>query len=64
MTAGGKEILVEFTVQGNFVKVTAIDAATGTEATIVGPASAPQAALKANVLQKLNYVLKKQNGGA
>jgi hypothetical protein len=63
LTASGKEILVEFTVRGNFVKVTAIDPATGTEASIVGPASAPQATLKAGVLQKLNYVLKKQNGG-
>jgi hypothetical protein len=37
--------------------------ASGTEASIVGPASAPQAALKSAVLRKLDYVLKKQNGG-
>ena len=40
---GESEILIEFVVQGNSVKVTAIDAATGTEASIVGPASSPPA---------------------
>ncbi|MGH6870833.1 MAG: DUF6898 family protein [Rhizomicrobium sp.] len=59
---GGSDILVEFVQQGNVVKVTAIDSATGTEASTVGPAGAPSAALKAAVLQKLNYVLKKQKG--
>jgi hypothetical protein len=62
--AGRGEILVEFIVQGSYVKVTAIDPASGTEASIVGPASAPQAALKSAVLRKLDYVLKKQKGGA
>jgi len=61
--AGRGEIFVEFIVQGIFVKVTAVDPASGTEASIVGPASAPQAALKSAVLRKLDYVLKKQNGG-
>ncbi len=55
------EILVEFVALGNTVKVTAIETASGTEASIVGPANAPQSALKAAALQKLNYVLKKQN---
>jgi hypothetical protein len=54
------EILVEFVQLGNTVKVTAIETASGTEASIVGPANAPQSALKAAALQKLNYVLKKQ----
>ncbi len=58
------EVLVEFVQQGNVVKVTAIETASGTEAVIVGPANAPQSALKAAALQKLNYILKKQNGGA
>ena len=59
MVARG-EILVEFVQLGNTVKVTAIETASGTEASIVGPANAPQSALKAAALQKLNYVLKKQ----
>jgi hypothetical protein len=54
------EILVEFVALGNTVKVTAIETASGTEASIIGPANAPQSALKAAALQKLNYVLKKQ----
>jgi hypothetical protein len=54
------EILVEFVQYGNTVKVTAIETASGTEASIIGPANAPQHTLKAAVLQKLNYVLKKQ----
>ncbi|HEX3673311.1 MAG TPA: hypothetical protein VHU87_03490 [Rhizomicrobium sp.] len=59
MVARG-EILVEFVALGNTVKVTAIETASGTEASIIGPANAPQSALKAAALQKLNYVLKKQ----
>ncbi|HTQ15055.1 MAG TPA: hypothetical protein VMH86_14360 [Rhizomicrobium sp.] len=62
--AAGREILIEFVPQGNVVKVTAIDVATRTEAAIVAPAGAPQATLRAAVLRKLDYLLKKQNGGA
>ena len=56
---GESEILIEFVVQGNSVKVTAIDAATGTEASIVGPASSPRPALEAAAARKLVYVLSK-----
>jgi hypothetical protein len=61
MAAGG-EILIEFVIQGNSVKATAIDPATGTEASVVGPASAPQAALAEVARRKLEYLLKKQSG--
>ncbi len=63
MTAGGKdkpEIYIEFVVQGGLVKATAIDAATGTEACIFGPVSAPREALSRNAVAKLAYVLKKK----
>jgi len=53
------EILIEFVVQGNFVKATAIDSATGTEASIVGPANAGREALMIAARRKLEYVLKK-----
>ncbi|MGB8363821.1 MAG: DUF6898 family protein [Rhizomicrobium sp.] len=56
----GQEILVEFIAHGNTVKVTAVDAASGIEASIVAPASAPRAILEANVARKLSYVIKKQ----
>ncbi len=55
------EILIEFVVQGNVVKATAIDPVTGTEASIVGPANAGQVALGEAARRKLEYVLKKQS---
>jgi len=64
MPAGRPEIYLEFKVHGAFIRVTAIDSATGLEATITGPANAPRATLEAAVMQKLNYVRKKQSGGA
>jgi len=62
--SGGKqEVFVEFVTQGNVVKATAIDAASGVEASIVGPAGAPREALQAAAIRKLEYVMKKQRGG-
>ncbi len=55
----GGEIFIEFVIQGNAVKATAIDGASGTEASVVGPASAPQAALADAARRKLEYLLKK-----
>ena len=60
--AGG-EILVEFVVQGSFVKVTAIDPVSGTEAVTMGPAGAPRAALSDAAVRKLKYMMRKKNGG-
>jgi len=56
-----KEILVEFIVQGNVVKATAIDPVTGIEAAIVGPANAGREALMEAARRKLEYVLKKKS---
>ena len=53
------EIYVEFVVHGNTVKATAIDAATGIEASIVGPANAGREALTQAAIRKLEYVMKK-----
>jgi len=47
-------------MQGNAVKATAIDPVTGIEASIVGPANAPQAILAENARRKLEYVKKKK----
>jgi hypothetical protein len=58
--AGGHPIYVEFVVQGNVVKATAIDSVTGVEASIVGPANAAQSTLAEAARRKLEYVLKKQ----
>ena len=54
------EIYIEFVVQGGLVKATSIDGATGIEASVFGPVSAPRAALQQNALAKLEYVLKKK----
>jgi hypothetical protein len=55
--AGG-EIYFEFTAIGRNVKVSAIDAATGTEVSILGPVTASRADLQRLELQKLRARLK------
>lgn len=55
-----KEILIEFVVRGAVVRVTAIHAKSGTEATIVGPSSAPRATLEMAAARKLAYVMRKR----
>jgi len=59
VSGDGREIYVEFVVHGNTVKATAIDAATGAEASIVGPANAGREALSQAALRKLKFVLEK-----
>jgi hypothetical protein len=54
------EIFVEFVVQGSFVRVTAIDPASGTEAVTMGPAGAPRAALSNAAIRKLQFMLQKK----
>ena len=56
-----REVYIEFVVQGNVIKATAIDAATGVEASIVGPANAPRSTLAEAAARKLDYVLKKKS---
>jgi hypothetical protein len=60
--SGEPEVYVEFIVQGNLVKATAIDSVTGTEVCIFGPVTAPREALTQTAVAKLAYVLKKQRG--
>ena len=55
-SAGG--VYFEFTAVGGSVKVAAIDAATGTEVCVIGPARAAQADLQRLALQKLRARLK------
>ncbi|NVO16446.1 MAG: hypothetical protein HXX10_20655 [Rhodoplanes sp.] len=54
-----REILFELTVVGGAVRVVAIDAATGIEVSIMGPVTAPRAALQRIALQKLERRLTK-----
>ncbi len=55
----GEGYIVEFRRLGNSVKVSAIDPETGTEVSIVGPANASQSELSRNAINKLKYVLSK-----
>ena len=58
--AQNREILFEFQRVGAYVKVMAIDAATGVEISIVGAAGSSELILKRTAASKLLYVLRKQ----
>ena len=47
------EVYFEFTAIGRALKVTAIDAASGLEVSVLGPVNAPRAQLERLALQKL-----------
>lgn len=53
------DYIIEFRPQGRYVRVTAIDPATGTEAVIVGDAKESQKVLEKNAVNKLIFLLKK-----
>jgi hypothetical protein len=57
-----RDVIFEFVQIGATVKVTAVDTASGIEATIVGDPAAGKAALKRLALKKLDYVLAKRTG--
>jgi hypothetical protein len=54
-----REVYFEFIAIGATVKVVAIDSATGTEVTVIGPANAAQSDLKRLALGKLKLKLAK-----
>ena len=56
----GREVIIEYYPVGQYVKVSAMDAATLTEVSIQGPADAGEELLKRNALKRLDYVLKKK----
>ena len=55
------EYIIEFVSHGKSVKVSAIDAVTLQEVSIVGPASASKAELKTIAIRKLQYVINKKS---
>jgi len=55
------EIYFEHQVIGGSIKVSAIDADTGTEVSIVGPATASQRHLETVALNKLRFVMKSRS---
>ena len=56
----GDGIIYEIRRIGMVAKATAIDVATGTEASITGPANAAEFTLREAARRKLAYVLKRQ----
>ena len=54
-----KEVILEFIVQGSYVKVSAVDPVSGTEVSIVGDRKAEQSYLESVATKKLAMVLKK-----
>ena len=53
------DYIIEFIPQGRFVKVTAVDPTTGTEAVIVGDVRESREVLSKNAVNKLIYLLNK-----
>ncbi|GBE43302.1 hypothetical protein BMS3Bbin10_01378 [bacterium BMS3Bbin10] len=53
------EVYIEYKQVGQTIKVTAVDAATGLEVVIMGPASAAQTHLQKVAVEKLKMQLKK-----
>lgn len=64
MTAAGGdgEVLFEFQRVGSYLRVTAIDAKTGVEVTVAGPATGSQELLKRTAINKLRFVQNKSGG--
>ena len=54
------EILFEFVRSGSYMKVTAIETETQTEATVVVPATLTEEQMKFQALNKFKYLLKKK----
>lgn len=52
-----REVYFELYPVGDSMKVSAVDGATGTEVSIVGPANLPQSELERVALNKLRYVM-------
>jgi hypothetical protein len=55
-----KEIFVEFVILGNSLKATAIDPETGLEASVIGPANAPQSTMAQAARRKLEFLQRKK----
>jgi len=56
-----REILYEFTAVGDVVRVSAVDAGSGVEVTVFGPATAGESALRQTARRKLDWVMAKRD---
>ena len=57
--SGDGDVYFEFQRVGSYMKVSAIDAATGTEVSVAGPATGSRELLKRTAMAKLRYVLER-----
>ncbi|MDA0230986.1 MAG: serine hydroxymethyltransferase [Proteobacteria bacterium] len=57
---GGREVYLEFQRVGDYVKVSAIDAETNIESSIVGASRTTQQQLTRLAVRKLEYVMEKR----
>lgn len=64
MSGDAREILYEFIPIGDVVRVSAVDAASGVEVTVFGPACAGEVALRQTARRKLVWVMAKREGEA
>ena len=55
------DFIIEFIAMGNSVKVTCIDPRTGREVSTIGPANLPRSQLSRAAVNKMLYVLNKEN---
>ena len=55
------EVLFEFVITGNYVKVIAVDPNSNTEISIVGDRRLSKTVLQRNAIKKLLYVIEKRN---
>ncbi|SHL71438.1 DUF6898 family protein [Roseibium suaedae] len=60
--SGKSEVYIEFHPIGRQVKVTAVDATTGVEVSIMGPSTASQADLQTLAIRKLQRRLEQLQG--
>lgn len=56
----GREVIIEYSPFGQYMRVMAMDTESLTEITIQGPVSASEEILKRNALKRLEYVLRKK----
>jgi len=64
MAAGRDDrVIFEFVSVGAYVKVSAIDPATGTEVSIVGDPASGETVLRNTALRKLRFVIEKKRTG-
>lgn len=64
MSGDDGEVFFEFQRVGSYMKVSAIDGATGTEVSVAGPATGSRELLKRTALNKLRYVMARESGKA